>query len=631
MSIRARFFFCAILVLPMVYDMVGGILPGDDYAMLILTTPIMVIGGGSFIKSAWAALKNHSANMDTLVAIGTLTAYLYSLYAVVAELDVYFEIAALLIAFILLGQLFEEISKGRASNAIEKLLSLQAKHAVVLRNGEQVQVPIDDIKVGDKIIVKPGEKIALDGEVIDGRSTIDESMVTGESLPVTKRVGDKVIGATINKTGSITFRATKIGKDTLLAQIVELVQKAQISRAPIQKLVDQISQIFVPTVLILAIITFNVWYIFLGASMITALLYAIAVIVIACPCALGLATPTALLVGTGKGARHGILIKSGEVLEAARNIDTVVFDKTGTITEGMPRVTDIVGEHSQVLVVATALEATSEHPLASAILTASKSANLPIKKLQDFEAVEGKGVTGKLEGKFVSIGNLKLMDSLKVNYAAYKKDLDRLQNEGKTVMLVSESKKLIGLIAVQDQPKINARQAIATLKHAGYTTMMLSGDNRATAEAIAHEVGIDRVEAEVLPGDKADHIKALQQNHRVAFVGDGINDAPALATAQLGIAMGSGTDVAIESGDIVLVKNNLKDVESALRLSKKTFQRIKLNLFWAFIYNLAGIPIAAGVFAGLGLRLNPALAGLAMAFSSVSVVASSLLLSRIKM
>ncbi len=628
MSIKKRFYISLALTLPLLYDMLGGTLPAQMTTMLVLTSGVMVVGAWPFIRSAWAAFKNHSANMDTLVAIGTVTAYTYSLYALVNDLPVYFEIAALLIVFILLGQVFEEITKSRASNAVEKLLDLQVKDATVVRSGKTITIPLEEVIVGDHILVKPGGKVPTDGEIVEGSSTIDESMVTGESLPVAKRVGDAIIGATINKQGSFTYKVTKVGADTLLAQIVELVRKAQASRAPIQKLVDQVSNIFVPVVLIIAISTFVIWYTLLGASFVTALLYAVSVVIIACPCALGIATPTALMVGTGRGARMGILIKSGEVLEAARDIKTVVLDKTGTITEGRPVVTDVIGDKQVVLRIAAALEATSEHPLASAILETAESAAIAIKPTTDFMAVEGKGVTATIAGTKSFIGNTALFTSNHIEVSSLAADMRALEQQGKTVVIVGQNSLAVGLIAIQDKPKATSKAAIDSFRKHSIRTIMITGDNEGTATAIAAQVGIDEVIANVLPGGKADHVKTLQQDGKVAFVGDGINDAPALAQADLGIAMGSGTDVAIEAGGIVLVKNNLQDAVSALRLSQKTFSRIKLNLFWAFVYNSAGIPIAAGVFSGIGLTLNPALAGLAMGFSSVSVVVSSLLLGK---
>ncbi|MEO7364145.1 MAG: copper-translocating P-type ATPase [Candidatus Saccharimonadales bacterium] len=607
-----------------------GMAPGGEYTGLLLAAPVMMVGGYPFYRGAWAAFKNRLASMDTLIAVGTLTAFGYSVFALIDHRPVYFEIAALLIVFILLGQLFEELSRNRASKALEKLAQLQAKDAIVLRNGKQVTIAIAELRPDDIIVVKPGQKIPTDGVIVDGSSSIDESMVTGESLPVQKTAGDNVIGATINKSGSFSFRATRVGSETMLAQIIEMVKRAQNSRAPIQRLADQVSSVFVPIVLILAVLTFNVWFVWIGASFVVAMLYAVSVVVIACPCALGLAVPTALMVGTGRGAKLGVLIKSGEVLEQARGIKTVVFDKTGTITEGKPTVTDIVGDKHQTLLIAASLEDRSEHPLASAILMAASELKLKPAKLTDFASVEGRGITGKLSKASVSLGSLRFIDEQSIDTDKMTADIQKLQSAGKTLVGVTKSGKLVGVIAIQDAPKASSRAAISSLRRMGIRTVMITGDNQATADAIARSVGIDEVLAEVLPADKAEQVKQLQRLGKVAFVGDGINDAPALAQADLGIAMGSGTDVAIETGDIVLVKNDLRDVVIALRLSQKTFSRIKLNLFWAFFYNVGGIQIAAGVFSGAGLVLNPALAGLAMAFSSVSVVTSSLLLTRTK-
>lgn len=607
----------------------GFALPGHTYTMFALTTVVMIVAAYPFIRTAVAAFRNHHANMDTLIAIGTSTAYLYSVYAMFHHQPVFFEVAAFVITFILLGQLFEEMTKGRANSAIEKLLGLQARDAEVLRNNNLVRIPLSEIVVGDILRVKPGQKIAVDGIITEGSSTVDEAMVTGESMPVSKKAGDTVIGSTINQTGTFMFRATKVGSDTLLAQIIDMVKHAQVSRAPIQKTVDTISNIFVPVVLILAILTFTVWYVFLNADAATAILYAVAVLIIACPCALGLATPTALMVGTGRGARLGILIKNGDVLEAANNIQTVVFDKTGTITVGKPTVTDIIGDEKAVLALAATLEHSSEHPLATAILEKANNLGIKAKNTTNFTAIEGKGVTAEVAGKVAFVGNNKLLS--KQLDARLEHDLQRLQDEAKTVVIVGHDNEVIGLIAVQDTPKETSPTAIAALKKRGLRTVMITGDNRRVAEAIASHAGIDEVIADVLPGDKASHVKSLQKHGNVAFVGDGINDAPALSTANLGIAMGSGTDIAIESGGIVLVKNDLMDVVKALTLSQKTFDRIKLNLFWAFIYNTLGIPIAAGLFVWANITLSPELAGLAMAFSSVSVVISSLLLNKVRL
>lgn len=630
MSIKNRFVFSLIVSLPLIVEMVtiplGYTLPGGVWTTFLLTTAVMAVSAGPFIESAWAAFRHHHANMDTLVAIGTSTAYLYSVYAMLAGKDVFFESAAFVVTLILLGQYFEERMKHSASGAVSKLVDLQAKDAEVLRAGQLVKVPLANVVVGDIIRVRPGQKIAVDGVITEGTSTIDESMVTGESMPVTKQSGDHVIGATMNSNGTFLFRASKVGNDTLLSQIVEMVKKAQTSHAPIQKMVDKVADIFVPAVLIAAIVTFTVWYVFIGASLVSAMLFAISVVIIACPCALGIATPTALMVGTGRSAKMGILIKNGEVLEAANHVKTVVFDKTGTITEGHPQVTDIVGDNN-VLRVAASLEVASEHPLAAAILAKAKASNLTVTAAADFQAIEGKGVQATVDGQPAFIGNDKLMADYQLT-DSLRAQMTQLQNEAKTVVLVGVLDQIIGLIAIQDAPKVSSAAAISALKARGLRPVMLTGDNQRVAQAIATEVGIDTVIADVLPGDKADHVKQLQADGPVAFVGDGINDAPALTTADVGIAMGSGTDIAIESGGIVLVKNDLMDVVRALELSKKTFSRIKLNLFWAFIYNTLGIPVAAGLFAVFGLSLSPELAGLGMALSSLSVVASSLLLNK---
>ncbi len=634
MTVTKRFWISLILSVPMLINMIlmpfGVMIHGSEWIQLALTTVIMIVAAGPFLQSAWASFKKHHANMDTLVAIGTATAYLYSLYAMATGQAVFFESAAFVITFVLLGQVFEERMRNNASSAVEKLVDLQAKDAEVIRDGQTIRVPLDEIKVGDLIRVRPGQKIAVDGVITDGQSSIDESMVTGESMPVTKRTGDKVIGATMNGNGTLTFRTEKVGKETMLAQIVELVRKAQTSHAPIQKLTDKVADIFVPIVLMIAVATFLVWYVLLGATVAHALIFAVAVVVIACPCALGLATPTALMVGTGRSAKMGILIKNGEVLETVNDVRTVVFDKTGTITAGKPTVTDVVGDESHVLAVAASLEAASEHPLASAINAEAKAKNLDVPVARDFTAVSGKGVEATVDGETAFVGNEKLRADNEMT-AEMTQEMQRLQDEAKTVVLVGVGGTVIGLIAIQDAPKSTSKAAMAALKARGLKTVMLTGDNERVARAIADQVGIDDVVADVLPGDKADHIRDLQTSGKVAFVGDGINDAPALTTADVGIAMGSGTDIAIESGGIILVKNDLRDVDRALALSKKTFNRIKLNLFWAFIYNVLGIPVAAGVFAAFGVTLSPELAGLAMAFSSLSVVTSSVLLNRAKL
>lgn len=625
-----RFWVCLILTLPMLVQMVampwGWMMPGYNWVALVTTTLIIVVGAWPYWKSAWAAFLQHNANMNTLVAIGTAVAYFYSLFAMLTGREVYFESAAFITTFVLLGDTMEERMHQNANGALKKLLDLQVKEAEVLRDGNYVKVPLDQVVVGDLVRVRPGQKVPVDGVITSGVTTVDESMVTGESMPVQKGVGDPVIGSTINQAGAFQFEAQKVGADTMLSQIVELVKKAQTSHAPIQKLTDRIAQVFVPAVLIIAIVTFVVWFSWLKASAVSAMLFAVAVIVIACPCALGLATPTALMVGTGRAAKLGVLIKNGEALEAVNGIKTVVFDKTGTITVGKPQVTDVIGA-KDTLAVAAALEDASEHPLALAIVQKAREAGLPVKPVTDFNNVAGEGVTARLAGQVIRVGSARLMAGLA--YPAELQARERaLQEEAKTVVLVARGDAVIGLLAIQDVPKPSSKRAIEELKARGLKTVMLTGDNQRVAQAIGDQVGIDRVIAGVLPNEKADHVRALEQSGPVAFVGDGINDAPALTSATVGIAMGSGTDVAIESGSIVLVQNDLNGVVRALDMSQKTFNRIKLNLFWALIYNLIGIPIAAGVFMALGLHLSPEVAALAMAFSSVSVVSSSLLLNR---
>lgn len=631
LSLLQRFWITSIFTVPLVIIMIGMSTGGISHQVMrwgtfLATTPIMLVAGGPYIQSAWASFKKHNANMDSLVALGTLVAYFYSLVALFAGLPVYFESAAFIFFFVLLGAVFEEKMRKNTSQAVEKLLDLQAKTAEVLREDNYVQVPLDQVQVGDLIRVRPGEKIAVDGVVVEGVSSIDESMVTGESLPVDKTVGDTVIGSTINNSGTLVFRAEKVGSETVLAQIVDFVKKAQTSRAPIQDLTDKISGIFVPAVVILAILTFWVWFVLLGASFVTSLLYGVAVLIIACPCALGLATPTALMVGTGRSAKMGVLLKNGTVLQEIQKVQTIVFDKTGTLTEGKPVVTDIIGDEVEVLGLAASLEEASQHPLAEAIVKRASEAGLEIQTVENFQALHGKGVSGQINGKQVLLGNAKMLDGMNIS-STYQEKLEELEKEAKTVVYLAVDNEIKGLLALQDIPKENAKLAINQLKKRGLKTVMLTGDNAGVARAIADQIGIEEVIAGVLPEEKAHEIHQLQQAGKVAFVGDGINDAPALSVADVGIAMGAGTDIAIESADLVLTTNNLLGVVRALDMSKKTFHRILLNLFWAFIYNVAGIPIAAGVFSGIGLVLNPELAGLAMAFSSVSVLISSLMLN----
>lgn len=631
LSLLQRFWITTIFTVPLVILMIGMSTGGISHQVMrwgtfLATTPIMLVAGVPYIRSAWASFKKHNSNMDTLVALGTLVAYFYSLVALFTGLPVYFESAAFILFFILLGAVFEEKMRKNTSQAVEKLLDLQAKTAEVLRDDVYVQIPLEQVKVGDLIRVRPGEKIAVDGTVIEGETSIDESMVTGESIPVDKSVGDAVIGSTINNSGTIIFRAEKVGSETMLAQIVDFVKKAQTSRAPIQDLTDKISGIFVPAVVILGLLTFWIWFVFLGESFVTSLLYGVAVLIIACPCALGLATPTALMVGTGRSAKMGILLKNGTVLQEIQKVQTVVFDKTGTLTEGKPVVTDVIGDEGEVLSLAASLEDVSQHPLAQAIVNRASELGISLHPVENFQALHGKGVTGIINDKQVLLGNAKLLADLAIPHD-YQERFDLLEKEAKTVVFLSVDGQLKGLIALQDVPKENAKEAIAKLKKRGLRTVMLTGDNAGVAHAIAEQIGIEEVIANVLPEEKAHEIHKLQKNGKLAFVGDGINDAPALSVADVGIAMGSGTDIAIESADLVLTTNNLLGLARAFDMSKKTFNRILLNLFWASIYNLIGIPIAAGVFSGIGLVLNPELAGLAMAFSSVSVLISSLMLN----
>lgn len=634
LSTTRRFWISLVLAIPLLIQMVlmplHWVMPGYEWIALVMTTLIMIIGAWPYWTSAWAAFLHHNANMNTLVAEGTVITYFYSLFAMLTHRPVYFESAAFITVFVLMGDMMEERMHDNASNALKKLLDLQVKSALVKRDSQFVSVPLDEMQVGDVVKVKPGQKVPVDGQVITGETTVDESMITGESMPVHKVAGDHVVGSTINGHGTITFKATKVGADTMLAQIVETVKKAQTSHAPIQNLTDRISGIFVPAVLIIAIITFIVWYSLLGTTLAHAMLFAVSVIVIACPCALGLATPTALMVGTGRAAKMGVLIKNGEALEEVNAVKTVIFDKTGTITVGKPVVTDVVGhDQGQVLQVAASLEASSEHPLAGAILNKATEEQVELVKVSDFKAVEGKGVQAQLDGQPAFVGNEKMAAGKQLAPQLVTK-LAELQDAAKTVVVVGLAGEVIGLIAIQDAPKPSSAQAIAALHDRGLKTVMITGDNDRVARTIAQQVGIDQVVANVLPNEKAQRVEELQQDGPVAFVGDGINDAPALTTADVGIAMGSGTDIAIESGDIVLVQNDLRGVVWALAMSQKTFSRIKLNLFWALIYNVIGIPIAAGIFAGVGFILTPEFAALAMAFSSVSVVSSSLLLNRTK-
>ncbi len=631
-----------LLSLPLLYTMVTH-MPFDiglpmphilmnPWVQLLLATPVQFYIGAPFYVGAYRALRNKSANMDVLVALGTSAAYFYSLFETLRALTnheprLYFETSAVLITLVLVGKYFEALAKGRTTEAISKLLSLQAKEATVIRNGEERKVPLEEVVIGDTILVKPGEKILVDGTVIAGSSSVDESMITGESIPVDKKEGDFVIGATINTNGILTIRAEKVGKDTALANIIKIVEEAQGSKAPIQRMADTISGIFVPIVVGIAILSFLIWYFVVAPNDLpTALEVAIAVLVIACPCALGLATPTSIMVGTGKGAEHGILFKGGEYLEGTHKINAVLLDKTGTVTKGKPEVTDVLSFQEHMLDYAVSAESASEHPLAQAIVAYGKANGIVAQPLTQFSALVGHGVEATVNGKHVLIGTRKLMNERAVNIAEHEPTMIKLESEGKTVMLVAIDGQLAGMIAVVDTIKETSKQAIATLKQMGIDVYMVTGDNKRTAEAIAKQVGIEHVYSEVLPEDKANIVEELQkQGKRVAMVGDGINDAPALAKADIGMAIGTGADVAIETADVTLVGGDLMHIPKAIELNRQTMRNIRQNLFWALFYNSVGIPVAA---AGL---LQPWIAGAAMAFSSVSVVTNALRLKRVKL
>ena len=659
--VRNRFIIAVVLAAVIMALMWVPQFAGKPYLLWALTTPVQFWAGWRFYRGAWGALRHRTADMNTLVAVGTSAAYFYSVVAVLfpglfvaagVEPDLYFDTSAMIVALILLGRFLETRARGQTSEAIKKLIGMQPKTALVIRDGEESEISIEDVQVGDTILVRPGERIPVDGTVLEGYSSIDESMVTGESIPVEKKAGDEVIGATINKTGSFQFRATKVGKDTTLARIIRMVEEAQGSKAPIQRLADVIASYFVPIVIGIAVITFIVWYLVGPAPALTfALLNFVAVLIIACPCALGLATPTAIIVGTGKGAEHGVLIRSAEALERAHRIDTVLMDKTGTLTLGEPMVTDVITvstySEEEVLRLAASAEHGSEHPLGEAIVKAASERKLDLLSASDFNAVPGHGVEALIDGKRLVLGNLRLVQERGFSLNGLDKEAERLWEMGRTVMFLSLDSQVEGIIAVADTLKPDTRMALAALHRMDIEVVMLTGDNQRTAEAIAREAGIDRVLAEVLPEHKAQEVKKLQDEGKtVAMVGDGINDAPALAQADIGIAIGTGTDVAIETGDITLIRGDLTGINTAIALSKRTMRTIKQNLFWAFAYNTALIPIAAGVLytafgqSGVpsGLHfilgnygfLNPILAAAAMAASSITVVSNSLRLKRFR-
>ncbi len=650
--LRARFIagiLLAVIIflgsMPRWFPWLPGVL-NNFYLLWALATPVQFVIGWPFLRGAWRAFRHRNADMNTLVAVGTLAAYSYSVVATLFPSffreagiapAVYFDTSAFIIALILFGRLLEARAKGQTSEAIRKLAGLKPQTARVIRNGEEQDIPADAVQVGDIIIVRPGERIPTDGVVEDGRSGVDESMITGESMPVHKGPGDEVIGATLNKTGSFRFRATKIGKDTALAQIIKLVQDAQGSKAPIQRLADVIAGYFVPVVVSIAVVTFVVWFDFGPRPPLTfALLNFVAVLIIACPCALGLATPTAVMVGTGRGAENGILIKGGESLETIHKVDTVIFDKTGTLTKGEPELTDIITlpavAEDDLLRLAAAAERLSEHPLGQAVVEAAARRSLSLPQAVDFLAIEGQGVEAKVEGTSVVLGNGRLMNDRGVELSGLEEKVAELADEGKTIIYAAVDGKPAGLMAVADTLKDHSVEAVVQLKKLGLDVIMLTGDQRKTAEAIGRMAGIDRVIPEVLPEHKVGEIRGLQKaGKRVAMVGDGINDAPALAQADVGIAIGTGTDVAMEASDITLIREDLRSVVAAIVLSKKTIRVIKQNLFWAFFYNVVGIPVAAGLlFPFFGLLLDPIIAAAAMAFSSVSVVSNSLRLRRAK-
>ncbi len=645
---KGKFWFSFILSVPLLWAMVSHFtftsfipLPHmlmNPWVQLALATPVQFVVGKQFYVGAFKALRNKSANMDVLVALGTSAAYFYSLYSSLKSLgssvhtaQLYYETSAILITLILLGKLFEANAKGRSSEAIKKMMGLQAKTAVVVRDGAEVKIPVEEVQKGEVIFIKPGEKVPVDGEIIEGQSAIDESMLTGESVPVDKNIGDKVIGATLNKNGFLKIKATNVGKETALAQIIKVVEEAQGSKAPIQRLADYISGIFVPIVVGIALLTFFVWYIWIvPGEFAPALEKLIAVLVIACPCALGLATPTSIMAGSGRAAEFGILFKGGEHLEATHKIDTILLDKTGTVTNGTPELTDVRiaqgYEENELLQLVASAERLSEHPLAQALVAGIKNKGIEIQDPLSFEAIPGYGVKATVQERELLVGTRKLMNQHKVNIDATLEGMTNLEREGKTVMLVALDGKYAGMFAVADTIKVTSKEAVSRLKEMGLEVMMITGDNRQTAQAIAMQAGIDHVIAEVLPEGKAEEVKKLQQEgKKVAMVGDGINDAPALALADIGMAIGTGTDVAMEAADITLMRGDLMSIADAIEMSRKTISNIKQNLFWAMGYNTLGIPIAA-----VGL-LAPWVAGAAMAFSSVSVVLNALRLQRVRL
>ncbi len=632
--------FSAVISIPVILLSFFLTIPNENLILFLLATPVQFIAGYRFYKGLYDGLRARTTNMDTLIAIGTTAAWAYSTLVVffpaVFKGETYFDASVIIITLILTGKLLEEIAKGKASSAIKKLMGLQPKTARVVRNNKEIDIPIDDLLVGDIIIVKPGEKIPVDGIVIEGRSSVDEKMLTGESMPVSKEVDDEVIGATINKSGLLKIKATKVGKDTVLAQIIKIVQEALTVKAPIQRLADKVSSYFVPAVIAIAIISFFAW-LYAGTGFIFALTIFITILIIACPCALGIATPTAILVGTSLGADNGILIKTGKALETSHKLTTIVFDKTGTLTKGEPKVIDIksVGraDAGDILRLAAIAEKGSEHPLGEAIVNRAEEMKIKIPDGKNYETFAGKGIRAEYLNKTIHVGNMNFMKEFRIDAGEIENEVQKLEKLGRTVVAVAFGGKIVGIIGIADTLKPYSKEAVQQLKRMKIDVWMFTGDNPRTAQAIANEVGIDKFMSQVLPQDKAAKVKQLQETGAVvAAVGDGINDAPMLAQADIGIAIGSGTDVALETGDLVLIKDDLRDVVTAIDLSRYTIRKIKENLFLAFAYNAAGIPIAAGLLSIFipGFLLNPIIAGAAMAFSSVSVVGNSLLMRKYK-
>ena len=606
--------------------------PGRNVLLLLLTTPVQFVVGWHFYRGAYFSLKSRFADMNVLVVLSTTTAYLYSLFATfIAEGPVFYEASAITVTTISLGMLLEDMAGGKAGEAIRKLIELQPKKAIVVRNGKETEIPVEEVKVNDVIMVRPGERLPVDGMVVWGYSSVDESMITGESIPVEKNVGDEVIGATINKTGVLKFKATKVGRETALAQIIRLVKEAQMSKAPIQRIADKVVNFFVPLVVLISIVAFALWFFLFKSEFIFALTTMVSVLVIACPCALGIATPTAIMVGIGKGAEHGVLIKNGGVLEIIGKLDTVVFDKTGTLTKGKPEVTDIIGKNrTKVLKMAAIAERGSTHPLAEAILKKAKEEKINIPEAKSLETIPGKGVEARHKLRHILVGNRGLMEDHEISIDLLEDNVKALEKDGKTVVILAVNRKASGLIAVADTLKRYSKEAVQELHKMNLDVIMLTGDTENTAYAVAEQVGIDKVLSEVLPEEKVNKIKELQKEGKtVAMVGDGINDAPAITQADVGIAIGSGTDVAIEAGDIVLIREDLHDVIAAIQLSRQTLKKIKQNLFWAFFYNVFSIPMAAGVlYPLLGILLRPEISAIAMILSDITVAGNSLLLRR---